>query len=152
MRSRRMSGAPIASPRPARQPQPADHAAHLRSRRHAKVVIRLAATGATNTYTIPWLKIGIPIPSQGPLPSPVRGNGRIFLVDRGQDITAGLPGSAAAGRLFKFADIGTADDTLPAYMDPIRPLLNASVSKDYYSVLDLAADSPSSRRLRDSSI
>ena len=109
----------------------------------ATVTIRLAATGATNTYTIPWLKIGIPMLSQGPLPGPVRGNGRIFLSTDGQDITAGLPGSAAASAaIFKVADTTPPDDTLPAYMDPIRPLLNASVSKDYYSVLGFGSRFP----------
>jgi hypothetical protein len=109
----------------------------------ATVVIRLAATGALSTYTIPWVKNGIPVRSQGPLPSPVRGNGRLFLATDGQDITAGLPEATAAGAaIFKVADAGPADDTLPAYMDPIRPLLNASVSKDYYSVLGFGARAP----------
>ncbi|HJZ73138.1 MAG TPA: PDZ domain-containing protein [Vicinamibacterales bacterium] len=109
----------------------------------ATVVIRLAATGATNTYTIPWVKSGIPILSQGPLPSPVRGNRRLRLSTDGQDITAGLPGGAAASAsLFKVADAGPWDDTLPAYMDPIRPLLNVSVSADYYSVLGIGSRFP----------
>ena len=109
----------------------------------ATLAIRLAATGATNTYTIPWSKFGIPVLSQGPLPSPVRGNGRLFLSTDGQDITAGLPGSAAAtAAVFKAADAGPADDTLPDYMEPIRPLLNASVSKDYYSVLNFGSRFP----------
>jgi hypothetical protein len=109
----------------------------------ATVVIRLAATGATNTYSIPWMKIGIPILSQGPLPSPVRGNGRLFLATDGQDIVAGLPGSAAATTaLFKVSDGGPSDDTLPEYMNSIRPLLNVSVSKDYYSVLNFGSRFP----------
>jgi hypothetical protein len=109
----------------------------------ATVVIRLAATGATSTYTIPWVKNGIPILSQGPLPSPVRGNGRLFLSTDGQDILAGLPGSAAATTaLFKVSDGGPTDDTLPEYMNSIRPLLNASVSKDYYSILGFGSRFP----------
>jgi hypothetical protein len=109
----------------------------------AVVGIKLAATGATNTYTIPWVKSGIPVLSQGPLPSPVRGNGRLFLSTDGQDITAGLPeATAAAAAVFKIADAGPSDDSLPAYMDSIRPLLNASVSKDYYSVLGFGARAP----------
>ncbi len=109
----------------------------------ATLVIRLAATGATNTYTIPWVKNGIPVLSQGPLPSPVRGNGRLVLSTDSQDITAGLPGSAAAtASIFKVADGGPSDDTLPDYMDPIRPLLNVSVSKDYYSVLNFGSRFP----------
>jgi len=109
----------------------------------ATVVIRLAATGATSTYSIPWVKNGIPVLSQGPLPSPVRGNGRLSLSTDGQDITAGMPeATAAAAAVFKVADAGPSDDSLPAYMDPIRPLLNASVSKDYYSVLGFGARAP----------
>ena len=56
---------------PHRQPQPADHAAHPELGETASVVVRLAATGAASTYTIPWVKNGIPILSQGPVPSPV---------------------------------------------------------------------------------
>ena len=109
----------------------------------ATLGIRLAATGALNNYTIPWTKFGIPMLSQGPLPSPRRGNGVIRLSTDGQDITAGLPGSAAAAAaIFKTADAGPSDDTLPSYMDPIRPLLNASVSKDYYSVLNFGSRFP----------
>ncbi len=109
----------------------------------AAVGIRLAATGATNMYTIPWVKNGIPVLSQGPLPSPVRGNGRMFLSTDGRDINAGLPGAAAATTsVFKVADAGPVDDTLPEYMNPIRPLLNASVSPDYFSVLGFGSRIP----------
>ena len=45
----------------------------------AKVVIKLAATGATTSYVVPWSKIGIPVTSQGPVPSPRGGNGRLML-------------------------------------------------------------------------
>ena len=109
----------------------------------AAVAIKMASTGATAVYTINWLKNGIPVTSQGPLPSPVRGNGRIFVSTDGQDITAGLPGSAAAtASVFKMADATAVDNTLPEYMDPLRPLLNASVSKDYYSVLNFGSRFP----------
>ena len=109
----------------------------------AQVVVRLAATGVAGSYTIPWIKNGIPILSQGPVPSPVRGNGRLSLPTDGQDITAGLPGAAAAtAGVFKVADAGPSDDTLPAYMDPIRPLLNVSVPKDYYTVLNFGSRFP----------
>lgn len=107
------------------------------------MAIRLAATGATTTFTIPWTKNGIPVLSQGPVPGPVRGNGRLFLATDGQDITAGLPqGSTAAATIFKVGDRGPSDDTLPAYMEPIRPLLNASVSPDYYSILGFGSRFP----------
>ena len=109
----------------------------------ASVVVRLASTGVASTYTIPWVKNGIPILSQGPVPSPVRGNGRLILSTDGQDITAGLPGAAAAtAAVFKVAEAGPSDDTLPAYMDPIRPLLNVSVPKDYYTVLNFGSRFP----------
>ena len=109
----------------------------------ATLRIKLAATGDTNTYTIPWIKNGIPILSQGPLPSPVRGNGRMFLSTDGRDINGGLLGATAqAASIFKMADAGPSDDSLPAYMDPIRPLLNVSVSKDYYSVLGFGSRFP----------
>jgi hypothetical protein len=109
----------------------------------ATVVVRLASTGVASAYSIPWIKNGIPILSQGPLPSPVRGNGRMFLSTDGQDITAALSGATAAtASIFKVADGGAADDSLPTYMDPIRPLLNVSVSKDYYSVLNFGSRFP----------
>jgi hypothetical protein len=109
----------------------------------ATVVIKLATTGATGTYTIPWTKIGIPMLSQGPVPSPVRGNGRMFLSTDGRDINADLLSAATAtSSVFKVADGGPSDDSLPAYMDPVRPLLNASVSKDYYSVLNFGSRIP----------
>ena len=110
----------------------------------ATVVVRLASTGVASTYSIPWVKNGIPILSQGPLPSPVRGNGTMFLSTDGRDINAGLLGAeaVAAASVFKMADAGPSDDSLPAYMDPIRPLLNVSVSKDYYSVLNFGSRFP----------
>lgn len=110
----------------------------------ATVAIKLAVTGATNTYTIPWVKNGIPILSQGPLPSPVRGGGRMFLSTDGQDITAaGLHGTAGTGAtVFKAVEAAPSDDTLPDYMEPIRPLLNVSVSKDYYAVLNFGSRFP----------
>jgi hypothetical protein len=109
----------------------------------AAVAIRLASTGATTTFTIPWTKIGIPITSQGPLPSPGRGNGVIRLSTDGQDITAtGAAAAAGPTSVFQIADLGTPDNTLPAYMEPIRGLLNANVSKDYYSVLNFGGRFP----------
>ena len=109
----------------------------------ALVAVRLAATGATNTYTIPWVKNGIPVLSQGPVPSPVRGNGRMFLATDGQGFTAGLPeATTASATIFKAADTTPADDTLPDYMDPIRPLLNVNVTRDYYSVLGFGSRFP----------
>jgi len=106
----------------------------------ATVVIRLA-TGAANTYNIPWVKSGLPITSQGPVPSPRRGNGRIFLPSDTPDAGAGA-GAGGAGSLFQFADVAAADNTQPSYMEPVRALLNASVPTDYYSVLNFGGKLP----------
>lgn len=106
----------------------------------ATVVIKLAATGLTNLYSIPWVKNGIPILSQGPVPSPVRGNGKVFSAADAQDIAAGLPDATPS--IFKVAEAGPSDNTLPAYMDLIRPLLNASVGTDYYSILGFGSRFP----------
>jgi C-terminal processing protease CtpA/Prc len=106
----------------------------------ARVVIRLAA-GAETSYVVPWTKIGIPITSQGPVPSPRRGNGRLILPSDALTI-ASLAASAGAGGLYQFADVGAADDTLPSYMEPVRALLNASVSKDYFSVSGIGSRFP----------
>jgi Peptidase family S41/PDZ domain len=106
----------------------------------AAAAIRLASTGELRTFTLPWLKIGIPVVSQGPVPSPRRGNGRIFL----SPFEPG-PASVNAGAspsLFQIAAPTAVDDTLPAYMESIRPLLNASVSKDYYGVLNFGGRFP----------
>ena len=107
----------------------------------ATVVIRLASTGAANTYNIPWVKSGLPITSQGPVPSPRRGNGRIFLPSDTPGAGAGA-GAGGTGSLFQFADVAAADNTLPSYMGPVRALLNASVSTDYYSVLNFGGKFP----------
>jgi len=105
--------------------------------------IRLASTGGLSSYTIPWVKSGIGIESQGPVPSPRRGNGRIFLPARPD-----LPAGAAVGATVQLAEAATrmaafggVDNTLPAYMDPIRPLMNASVAKPF-AVLGFGARSP----------
>jgi hypothetical protein len=107
----------------------------------ATIVVKLASTGNTNAFVVPWLKSGIPITSQGPVPSPVRGNGKLRL---STDEDGPGPSSQTAPTLLTF-QVGApaaADNTLPTYMEPIQPLLNASVTKDYYSVLGFGARSP----------
>ena len=87
-RSRRTRAAPIAPRDPPRQPQPADHAAHPRAGRRATVVIVWPRPARQHVHD-PWAKNGIPILSQGPVPSPTRqrpdGRSRPMT----QDITAG---------------------------------------------------------------
>ena len=107
----------------------------------AVVVIRLASTGAANAYSIPWVKTGIPITSQGPVPSPRRGNGRIFLPSDDQTIQDAAA-AGESGPVFQIANLPAADNTLPSYMEPLRALLNASVPKDYYSVLNIGGRFP----------
>ena len=107
----------------------------------ATIVVRFASTGATGAYVIPWRKSGIPITSQGPVASPRRGNGRIFLSTDPEG--PGASGGAAPTLLtFQVAERTPVDDTLPDYMEPIHPLLNASVSRDYHTVLGFGARNP----------
>ena len=102
--------------------------------------IRLFSTGGVNNYVIPWLKSGLGVESQGPVPSPRRGNGRMFLsTDQESSSGSALTGKSSA---FQVADLGVNDNTLPSYMDPIRPLLNASAAKANYAVRGLGARSP----------
>ena len=105
----------------------------------ATLVIRLASTGVQNAYVIPWSKNGIPITSQGPVPSPGR---KPF---RETETTPGVssgPGSGAPPLLFHVTDVAATDNTLPSYMQPVLPLMNASVPQDYYSVLNFGSKFP----------
>ena len=108
----------------------------------ATLQIKLASTGAVNTYTIPWTKNGIPVTSQGPLPSPVRGNGVIRMATDGQEVAASIAEAGALEPVFGIATLPQPDDTLPSYMDPIRALHNVSVPKEYYSVLGVGSRIP----------
>ena len=87
--------------------------------------IRLASTGVVKDYIVPWTKTGIGIDSEGPVPSPRRGNGLIF---RTTDLDK-VGATAGAPALFRRPDFRVVDDTLPAYMDPMRPLLYSGVSE-----------------------
>jgi Peptidase family S41/PDZ domain len=117
----------------------------------ASVVIR-QSNGLT-TYTIPWSKIGIPLTSQGPVPSP----GRWKSIPRSTDIQTELedpalsdvgPGElsgltlAALPQLYGTAEVVSADTTLPPYMRSVVPLMNVSVGADYYSVLNFGSRFP----------
>ena len=106
----------------------------------AVVSIRLSSSGALNDHVIPWVKSGIGILSQGPVPSPRRGNGRIFLSTDSESSPDGLA-TGSTPSLFQLAASAPVDNTLPAYMDPIRPLLNASAVK-FHAIRGLGARSP----------
>ena len=101
--------------------------------------IRLSSTGALNTFVIPWVKTGIGVDSQGPLPAPRRGNGLIFRDPETIGVTAAVQRTRA---LLHPADLRVADNTLPAYMEPILPLLNGSVPWLTDAVLGVGARSP----------
>lgn len=118
----------------------------------ASLVIRSATTNATTTFNIPWSKIGIPLTSQGPVPSP----GRWKSIPRSPDVeseeapvssdlgpaeSSGLTLSALP-QLYGAGEVVSADDTLPPYMRSIVPLLNVSVGADYYSVLNFGSRFP----------
>jgi Peptidase family S41/PDZ domain len=107
----------------------------------AFIAVRFASTGALNSFTVPWRKSGIPITSQGPVPSPRRGNGPIFRPSDAQSLASTL-NSASTPVVFNLVDVAPSDNTLPAYMAPIHPLLNASVSKDYFAVLGFGSRFP----------
>jgi hypothetical protein len=110
---------------------------------HATIVVRYSSDGSLNTFAVPWVKTGIPISSQGPVTSPLRGNGRLFpLPSEPSAGPASASSSASNPLVFQAAEVIPADDTLPAYMAPIHPLLNASVSKDYFAVLGIGGRFP----------
>jgi hypothetical protein len=75
----------------------------------------------------------------GPLPSLLRASAASGSTD-GQGFEAAA-GAAETAAIFQPGDQPN-DDTLPAYMEPIRPLLNASVSKDYFTVLGFGSRIP----------
>ena len=54
---------------------------------HATIVVRFASNGSLNTFATPWVKSGIPISSQGPVISPLRGNGRVFPPPSGPSVS-----------------------------------------------------------------
>ena len=103
--------------------------------------IRRASTGVVNDYQIAWVKSGIGVESQGPVPSPRRGNGRMFL-----PASPGATGDAAVGGLApllpRSGDVGAAGSLLPSYMDSVRPLLNVAVTKVPNAVLGFGARPP----------
>lgn len=107
----------------------------------AVVVVRNGTTGATSSVTVPWRKFGIPIDAQGPVASPRRGNGRIFLPPDAPNLQSAA-GDVSRTAVFQVAELAPSDDRLPAYMASIHPLLNVSVSTDYFAVLGFGSRTP----------
>lgn len=105
----------------------------------ATLIVRLASTGAQNTYLVPWQKSGLSFNSQGPVPSPRRGNG-----------TRPLPSVGTQGAAFARSwspdlrhQLSTeVDDSLPGYMAPLRPLLNATVPIEPLGVRNFGSKFP----------
>ena len=103
--------------------------------------IRLASAGAVNSYVIPWRKSGIGIASEGPVPSPRRGNGRIFSPPTQDPLaTAGVGGTGRG--VVRIGDLPVANNTRPSYLDPIRALLNVSLPKAPHALLGFGAREP----------
>lgn len=103
--------------------------------------IRLASTGALNAYVIPWIKTGVALDSAGLVPSPRRGNGLIFRVTDldNPGVTSAISSVPARPRK---SDFRVTDDTLPAYMEPIRPLLNSRVPDQMTGLIGYGARTP----------
>lgn len=105
----------------------------------AVLTIRLAATGGSSAYSISWNKRGIPITSDGVVPSPGR------QPYRGGEQTPGTssgPGQGKSGLVSRFTRLPAVDDTLPSYMTALAPYMNASVSEDRYAVLGFGGKFP----------
>jgi len=102
--------------------------------------IRLGSTGAPKNYVIRWVKTGVPVDAEGPVPGPRRGNGLIFRAPDPDTPAAPALGSRPA--LPSRSDFRVSDDTLPAYMEPIRPLLHSGVSETTSGVLGYGARTP----------
>ena len=103
--------------------------------------IRLASTSELKDYAIPWAKTGIGIDSEGRLPSPRRGNGLIFL-STDLDTPGAAPATGGKPAVLHKPDFRVTDETLPAYMDPIRPLLNSRLPEALTGILGYGARSP----------
>jgi peptidase S41-like protein len=101
--------------------------------------IRIASTGVLKNYAIPWVKTGVALDSEGPVPGPRRGNGVIFRVPDPDGALAPANGSRPQPHR---ADFRNNDDTLPAYMDPIRPLLYSGVPGTTNGVLGYGSRTP----------
>lgn len=104
----------------------------------ATMLIRLNS-GAQNTWVVPWFKSGTAITSQGPVPSPGRQPYRSTSLSTN---AAGLSAEAPAPRSRDRATDAGVDDTLPAYMEPLRPLLNASIPRGPEAVLNFGSKIP----------
>jgi PDZ domain-containing protein len=92
----------------------------------ANLIIRQASSGAERLYSLPWTKIGIPVTSQGPVPSP-RSWRPAPLTEAFRGAESTFAAAAAAPSMFRSGDVPVTDNTLPAYMQPVTPLLNAAV-------------------------
>jgi hypothetical protein len=105
---------------------------------YAEVVVYRFAAGMANTFSMPWLKNGIPLNSQGPVPSPRPGRSlrrlqSAFGVSQVSD-------NDSAPSLFQLT--AASDNTMPSYMQSMAPLMNVSVPTEYYGVLNFGSRFP----------
>jgi Peptidase family S41/PDZ domain len=105
----------------------------------AVLLIRLNG-GVKNRWTVPWFKSGTAITSQGPVPSP--GRRSLRMTGRLSANVGGLSVQAPGPRLRERATDDAVDDTLPGYMESLRPLLNASVPRGPEAVLNFGSKIP----------
>lgn len=101
--------------------------------------IRLASTGVLKNFAMPWVKTGLALDSEGPVPGPRRGNGLIF---RAPDNPAAVPATGSKPAPLHKADFRNTDDTLPAYMDPIRSFLYSGVPETTDGVVGYGSRTP----------
>jgi hypothetical protein len=122
----------------------------------ATVEILLAATGQKGTFTIPWSKSGTPITFAGPVPSPsprfeLHGRFPRRFADTLEIPPPSTPNAARNQWQGATPEAPAAregrrqpavDDTLPDYMAPLRPYLEARVPADHYGVLGFGSRFP----------
>ena len=122
----------------------------------ATVEILLAATGQKGTFTIPWRKSGTPITFAGPVPGPsprfdvhgrfprrfagARSSPQTVMLEAAYNQWQGATEEAPAARQGRRQPL--VDDTLPTYLAPLRPYMEARVPVDRYGVLGFGSRFP----------
>jgi hypothetical protein len=104
----------------------------------AELVVYRFAAGTANKFAVPWLKSGIPLNAQGPVPSP--GLRRSFRRLQSPFGISQLGDAENAPSLFQMT--APSDNTMPSYMESMAPLMNVSVPADYYGVLNFGGRFP----------
>lgn len=108
----------------------------------AALRIRLDSSGVQNTWLVPWFKSGTAITSQGPVPSPGRRPYRLTRAATAAPAADDVAEAPLPRSRYRGADTGVVDDTLPGYMEPLRPLLNAALTRAPEGVLNFGTKTP----------